>query len=120
MLSNGDNILEMSAHKYGNYHKYYSFHPASSRMDIIKSYGLYLKVWVAQGEPAVFSILDVGCNEGDLSMEVLRQARSELPPTVKCVLLGIDIDPSLIELAVTTHSNNQKSDDGPVPTGISA
>jgi hypothetical protein len=56
-------------------------------------------MWEGQGKPDVFSILDIGCNEGNLSMGVLEEAKRQLPDSVRCTLLGVDIDSSLIDLA---------------------
>ena len=35
-----------------------------------------------------FSLLDIGCNEGDLSMEILKLARKQIPEHVRCTMLG--------------------------------
>ena len=40
-----ESILDISAHKYGNYHKYYTFHPAENRMAIIEQYSLFYTLW---------------------------------------------------------------------------
>lgn len=103
-----ESVLDISAHKYGNYHKYYTFHPSSARIKFFNSGDLFLKLWEAQDRPAVFSILDIGCNEGNLSVDVLEQAKKELPPHVQCVLLGIDLDSSLIQLANTKYMDSEK------------
>ena len=94
-----ESVLDISAHKYGNYHKYYTFHPSSARSSFFASGDMFRKLWEAQDKPRVFRILDIGCNEGNLSMDVLEQARWELPSSVVCTVLGIDIDSSLIALA---------------------
>lgn len=104
MLQPGENILELSAHVYGNYHKYYTFHPAGSRLQLLEGRGIFHNLWKAQSEPTVFRILDIGCNEGQLSVEMLQLARRELPADVRCELVGVDIDSSLIELATTNHT----------------
>jgi len=98
-----ENVLNISAHKYGNYHKYYTFHPSSARISFFASGDVFKKLWDAQGQPNVFSIIDIGCNEGNLSMDVLDQAKKELPSHVTCTLLGIDLDSSLIDLAVAKY-----------------
>ena len=98
-----ENVLNISAHKYGNYHKYYTFHPSSARISFFSSGDVFKKLWDAQGQPNVFSIVDIGCNEGNLSMDVLEQAHKEIPSHVTCTLLGIDLDSSLIDLAVAKY-----------------
>ena len=98
-----ESVLDISAHKYGNYHKYYTFHPSSARSNFFASGNMFLRLWEAQDRPNDFRILDIGCNEGNLSIDILEQAKKELPSTVNCSLLGIDIDSSLIELANTKY-----------------
>ena len=41
-----------------------------------------------KGQNEVFTLLDVGCNEGDLSLELLQLARQQLPNHVRCLLIG--------------------------------
>jgi len=103
-------ILDISAHKHGNYHKYYTFHPTTSRMDVIGKYSLFYNLWNMQGQPKIFAILDVGCNEGDLSIEIFQLARLQIPQNVQCILLGVDLDPSLIELANQRHKVGDLAD----------
>ncbi len=102
-----ESVLNISAHKHGNYHKYYDFHPVTSRTSLMETSGMFLKMWQAQNEPSVFALLDIGCNEGDLSVGVLKMAVNELPCHVKCILLGVDIDSSLIDLAVNKYVNDE-------------
>ena len=45
-------------------------------------------VTIIPGKGEVFSLLDIGCNEGDLSMELLLLAKSQLPAHVRCTLTG--------------------------------
>eukprot|EP01031_Cornospumella_fuschlensis_P026887 gene26887-32494_t len=106
MLREGENILELSAHVYGNYHKYYTFHSANSRIQLLTGRSVFQSIWTAQGRPANFRILDIGCNEGELSMELLRLVQAELPSEVVCELVGADIDPSLIELAKEKYKDS--------------
>ncbi len=92
-----ENISE-KGHQRGNFHQYYNFHPISERTSHLKP-GIFVELWKSIGNPSLFSILDVGCNEGLLSAALFDQARRELPGDVKCVLLGIDIDSELISRA---------------------
>ncbi len=93
-------VLSISAHVYGNYHRYYEFHAADSRSKVLSRVPeIWLQVWKAQDEPRVFSILDIGCNEGNLSIELMTAAKAQLPPHVTVKLCGIDIDSHLIALA---------------------
>jgi len=55
-------------------------------------------IWIRMDCPSTFSILDVGCNEGNLTAEMLRLAKEQLPG-VACSAVGIDLDEVLIERA---------------------
>lgn len=109
-----EDILNISAHKYGNYHKYYEFHPAATRTSVLDRSGesIFYNMWKAQKEPATFRLLDVGCNEGDLSMDLYHLVVKQLPSSVKVTLLGIDIDSSLIDLANKKYTS--ESSDGSI------
>ena len=48
--------------------------------------------------PKEFYILDIGCNEGDLTLELLSLVQNELKD-VKCFVLGVDLDKFLIDRA---------------------
>lgn len=108
---NNSSIMELdqSAHIRGNYHKYYTFHSVKSRLDLIEERNVFLNLWKAQKEPAVFTLLDIGCNEGDLSYAILQQARSELPSNVTCKMVGVDIDISLIQLANSKYAHSDST-----------
>lgn len=53
----------------------------------------------------MFFLLDIGCNEGNLSLELLEKAQREIPQA-QCHLLGIDLDRILIERAKVKYSHN--------------
>lgn len=98
--------LDQSAHLRGNYHKYYTFHSVKCRIDLIEGRKVFYNLWKSQNEPNVFTLLDIGCNEGDLSYSMLQLARLELPNYVTCKLVGVDIDISLIELANKKYAHS--------------
>lgn len=97
-----EELANTSAHRYGNYHKYYTFHSTESRMSMFKSKSesFFENLWRNAGEPNCFTILDIGCNEGLLTRSVLEEAARELPSNVRCHAIGVDIDQTLIDLAV--------------------
>jgi SAM-dependent methyltransferase len=101
--------LNQSAHLLGNYHKYYTFHSVQSRNDLLQNKSLFLELWNANGKPDQFNYLDIGCNEGDLSLAVADLIKSELPEHVKCVVIGVDLDHSLIQLANNKFSERNGS-----------
>ena len=85
-------------HVFGNFRQYYAFHPVSSRLDVLPD-GAFRRLWESHGSPSVFSICDIGCNEGELTLGMGVRARAELPPETEIVLLGVDLDPMLIARA---------------------
>lgn len=89
-------------HQYGNFHSYYKFHGADARIDALPS---TLFTALANRANQVL-ILDVGCNEGTLSLELLQRVKSELTSSVQVHLLGIDLDEKLIERARNKCQNN--------------
>ena len=99
--SSSSTILRVDGdgHLVGNFPNYYAFHPVEQRMSFI-SEGYWLELWDALDRPERLLILDVGCNEGDLSLAMYKMACGELSGE-KCTvkLLGVDIDEMLIERA---------------------
>lgn len=59
----------------------------------------YLSLWLFQGQPSTFTILDIGCNEGNLTIEMYKRAKSELPAHICCFAVGVDLDSELVERA---------------------
>jgi SAM-dependent methyltransferase len=92
-------VSDGNGHKYGNFHSYYTFHEDQSRTKLIPE-KFFFSLWKLQGEPETFSILDIGCNEGNLTIEMFERAVSELPSHVCCRVLGVDLDDVLIGRAI--------------------
>ncbi|XP_012276256.1 probable RNA methyltransferase CG11342 isoform X2 [Orussus abietinus] len=80
------------ASRHGNFMNYYQFHPAEERVRQLPG-----GVWRSSCSNRKYVGLDVGCNAGDLTLllyDFLReQGHSEV------FLLGIDLDPILVERA---------------------
>jgi SAM-dependent methyltransferase len=93
------NVIDQTAHLLGNYHKYYTFHSAECRVSLLEKKGVFSSIWKLQNCPKTFVYLDIGCNEGELSYNILKLIRSEIPDDVKCILVGCDIDSELVSLA---------------------
>jgi SAM-dependent methyltransferase len=90
-------------HRHGNFKHYYEYHTASrERFEGIIP-GSFLRIWRELKEPATFSILDIGCNEGDLTAELLLLVQAELPASVRCVAHGLDLDRQLVAEACARH-----------------
>jgi SAM-dependent methyltransferase len=118
-------------HRYGNFRNYYRFHPTNNRtkimdlpngiLDVISRgwKDCYTKESVAAGSAKsnndnqcsnmIFRYLDIGCNEGDLTLEVAKLVFTRMQPHATLLVTGVDIDPVLIERAQTkamSQSNN--------------
>lgn len=90
-------------HRHGNFKHYYEFHNSTrERFKGIAERSFY-QLWQELGAPLEFSILDIGCNEGNLTAELLQLVQSELPPHVVCTACGIDFDKSLIDVALQRY-----------------
>lgn len=88
--------LPGDGHVYGNFPSYYSFHSCESRISILPS---NLFEVLSSPSSKVYTLLDVGCNSGDLTLQLYKKARQELPSDVCVKVLGIDIDDVLIARA---------------------
>ena len=65
----------------------------------------FVDIWEHTGRPGLLRLLDVGCNEGDLTAQLLREARAQLPGVV-VTAVGIDLDAELIARANEKHKDN--------------
>jgi len=109
---------------FGNFHQYYQFNSVPERLAKIPS-GLAAEL--LRGSRAAldrendFFVLDVGCNEGDLIVELVKHLEDDLkalgfPISLRC--LGIDIDPTLIQRALLKFcSADSSSSDNSEPLG---
>lgn len=104
-------------HRYGNFHNYYQFHPAANRTKFLGGMLDYIaNGWTAKSYATTFRLSDIGCNEGDLTLELARllaqrlahtrtPAAGENPidstalPSIVEVT-GMDLDPLLIGRAM--------------------
>ena len=78
---------ELRGHRYGNFGCYYSFHSAIERIDQISAEDIR-SYWINCGSPPCIAVLDIGCNEGDLSVGLVQKIRDSLGET-RCFLLGV-------------------------------
>lgn len=95
---------ERIGHQFGNFHQYYDFHNSDDRVSTLPS-NFFASLWEACGRPECFVILDIGCNEGDLSMHLLNASEKALPG-VKCSVIGVDLDDVLIEKATKKYNSH--------------
>lgn len=87
--------------KFGNFINYYSFHSPKQRID-----NLNPRMFPTYNSNDVLLCLDIGCNTGDLSIELYSYLNTVVYPDKDIHLLAIDIDPVLIHRAQETHSDS--------------
>ncbi|XP_046961698.1 probable RNA methyltransferase CG11342 [Vanessa cardui] len=92
----GDNP---GAARYGNFINYYSFHSSKERINNLHP-TMFLHI-----ESENIHCLDVGCNTGELTEELYIYLKTMYPKS-NIKILGIDIDPTLIERAQERNTNN--------------
>jgi hypothetical protein len=97
--------IDAVGHRFGNFHNYYSFHPAEERTKLFPN-DFVNKMWYRNGCPNKFHYIDIGCNDGTLSMAIFNLIKYELP-NIECYLLGIDLDEELIQSATTRYSGDR-------------
>lgn len=97
-------------HRFGNFSNYYNFHSCDERLNEIPDH-LLRRLAAKRQEPEfseqrqkIVYMLDIGCNEGDLSVGLLMKLRNALPG-IDCRLLGVDLDPCLISAAKAKYKD---------------
>ncbi|XP_063994505.1 probable RNA methyltransferase CG11342 [Diachasmimorpha longicaudata] len=95
-----DEDREPGASRHGNFINYYKFHPADERVRQLPQ-----GVWQLRNSDRKYSALDVGCNAGNLTIELHKFLQEQLPSETDVQILGIDLDPILIERARESCSN---------------
>ncbi|XP_060516705.1 probable RNA methyltransferase CG11342 [Cylas formicarius] len=79
--------------QFGNFINYYKFHPPERRISVLPK-----EIWDSVAREQSCCILDIGCNAGDLTIELYKHI-SESVGVKNVNILGIDIDPVLIQRA---------------------
>lgn len=109
-----DEENEPGAAPYGNFINYYTFNPPENRLNLIPT-TLLKDLGYGNGSPESITVLDVGCNSGELSVALYRHLQKtpyskDTNTEVNLHLLGFDLDKSLIRRAQQTN---------PLPQSIS-
>lgn len=99
-------ILPGNGHVFGNFNNYYSFHPPADRTSLFPR-GFFKRVWQSANRPPILHLLDIGCNEGHLTLAMMKLAAEELGSDfgVHINILGVDIDRTLITKANNNLTN---------------
>ena len=105
-VEKNEDVLDQkdAGHRRGNFHNYYAFHPSSLRMKNLKAILEYIGEHHSTTTSA-FEYCDLGCNEGDLTIEFASALQQQLNQAIHFV--GIDMDPVLIERAKTKELANE-------------
>lgn len=80
--------------QYGNFINYYSFHNSSQRIQ-----GLHASMFPELVANEDIICLDIGCNTGELTKGVYDYLKNNVYPKSSIRILGVDIDPILIQRA---------------------
>lgn len=100
-----DEFVEPGAVRHGNFINYYNFNSAPERLNLLPIDGNYWKTSSDQSiEP--YLVLDVGCNAGNFT-QLLYEFLAQKKPEQNVIVLGIDIDATLIERATQANRHQQ-------------
>ena len=91
-------------HRFGNFSNYYNFHSCDERLGELPLDMFEVVVGDGKRDGACRYLLDVGCNEGNLSIGLLQYLR-KLMPHVTWYMLGVDLDPTLIDRARSKYAD---------------
>lgn len=120
-------------HRYGNFHNYYTFHPVSNRTEHMKEMLPFIANQWKSVTPAhdkeLFCYIDIGCNEGDLTLEIARLLSDHLSTPLsnepgqnengtattsqdttgtRVFCIGMDLDADLIRRAQVKFEQDRK------------
>jgi len=90
------------AARFGNFINYYSFNPPENRLQFLPE--SFISLLEQENDPTC--VLDIGCNSGDLTHQFYEKLSSNL--NQKVVMLGVDLDPLLVERAANKFSQTDK------------
>jgi len=95
---------------YGNFINYYSFNPAEKRTSLLPHNLLQQiltdKKLLSAEEPSKVSVLDLGCNSGEMTVALYDKLQSESSSShkeLKFAFLGVDVDEKLIQRCNASH-----------------
>lgn len=95
-------------HRRGNFHNYYQFHPVSDRLEKLQDLLTHVTSrWQPRSDDG-FRYCDLGCNEGNLTMEIATALQEKLQTGTILYMHGMDIDPVLIQRAEKKWETQKK------------
>jgi len=95
-------LQEDNGHRFGNFPNYYSFHSVNERLDLLTPE--LVSSWKSEAKK-VFTICDIGCNDGTLTRALHDKISSALNVSAETDggwsvrTLGLELDPNLVERA---------------------
>ncbi|KAK0163089.1 hypothetical protein PV327_006799 [Microctonus hyperodae] len=96
-----DDNSDPGASRYGNFINYYQFHHVIERVRQLPQH-----VWQSRHPVRKYIGLDVGCNAGDLTIALWQFLKDNLSSDIDVNVLGVDLDPVLIQRARESHLNS--------------
>lgn len=87
---------------HGNFINYYQFNGKDERLRAFPEMENYWKQCSCNDNK--YYALDIGCNSGELTQDLTYYLKNKLPNS-EVFVLGVDIDPKLIERAATANTN---------------
>lgn len=100
-----DKFVEPGAVRHGNFINYYDFNSAPERLNLLPIDDCFWKTSSKQPNDP-YLVLDVGCNAGNFT-QLLYDFLVQKMPNRPVVILGVDIDPILIERALESNQHKQ-------------
>lgn len=97
-----EEFVEPGAVRHGNFINYYDFNSAPDRLNLLPIDDTYWKTSSEQSTGSTYLVLDVGCNAGNFT-QLLYEFLVQKKPEQNVVVLGIDIDATLIERAAQAN-----------------
>lgn len=92
-----EKFVEPGAVRHGNFINYYDFNSADERLSLLPTDVSYWSVYRTADENSPYLVLDVGCNAGNFTQLLYEFLRERVKREI--IVVGIDIDPILIERA---------------------
>ncbi|XP_067623934.1 probable RNA methyltransferase CG11342 [Eurosta solidaginis] len=90
--------------QYGNFINYYQFNNAQQRLELLPR-DVWLRPSSNRAMNESYSVLDVGCNAGNLTQLMYEFLKECLGPNTRIQMLGIDIDEDLIKRAEISNEH---------------
>lgn len=100
-----EEFIEPGAVRHGNFINYYDFNSAPERLNLLPTDVNYWKT-SCDRSTGPYLVLDVGCNAGNFT-QLLYEFLVQKKPEQNVIVLGIDIDATLIERATLANKYPQ-------------